>query len=69
MIIISIGILFSMLVNVGFDVNSIQRLVIIWMACAISLTVNYDDFMSYFIKFIRFLAIFSVLCVLFAPII
>lgn len=69
LILISIGILFSMLVNVGFDVNSIQRLVIIWMACAISLTVNYDDFMSYFIKFIRFLAIFSVLCVLFAPII
>ena len=58
----------SMIVNDGFDVNCIQRVFLVWLACAISLTMKYDVFMSYFIKIIRFIAIFSVISLLLSPI-
>lgn len=64
----SIGILASMLVNEGFDVNFIQRVVLLWFSLAIVTTIDYDRLMDRYIKIMRFIAIFSMVCFVLSPI-
>lgn len=64
----TIGILASMLVTEGFDVNSIQRIILLWCSFAIVTIVDYDRFMITYIKIMRFIAVFSMICLLIAPI-
>lgn len=66
--IFSIAILASMIVNEGFDVNFIQRIVLLWLSVAIVTSIDYDRFMNIYIKIIRFIAIFSMICFILAPI-
>ena len=62
----TIGILASMLVTEGFDVNSIQRIILLWCSFAIVTIVDYDRFMITYIKIMRFIAVFSMICLLIA---
>ncbi len=69
LLLFSLGILASMLYNTGFDVNSIQRIVLVWLSCAIAVSADYDIFMSQLIRFLRFIAVFSTICVILAPVV
>lgn len=69
LLLFSLGIFSSMLMNTGFDINSIQRIVLIWLACTFAVSIDYDTFMGHLIGFLRFLAVFSTICIIIAPII
>lgn len=64
----SIGIVASMFANEGFDVNFIQRIVLIWFSVAIVTSIDYDRLMDIYIKIMRFIAIFSMICFVFSPV-
>lgn len=70
LILFSLAIFISMLfTEYGFNVNCLQRIILLWLACAIARGVAYDGFMMMWIKIIRFIAVFSVVCVVLAPVI
>lgn len=64
----SLAIFASMLVTEGFDVNFIQRIVLLWFSMAIVTIVDYDRLMNTYIQIMRFIAIFSMVCFFLAPI-
>lgn len=64
----SLSILASMFVNEGLDVNFIQRVVLLWTSLAIVTIVEYNRLMIYYIKIMRFIAIFSMVCFVLSPI-
>lgn len=64
----SLAILASMFVTEGFDVNFIQRIVLLWFSLAIVSIVDYDRLMNTYIKIMRFIALFSMICFMLAPI-
>lgn len=64
----SFAIFASMIVTEGFDVNFIQRIVLLWFSMAIVTLVDYDRLMNSYIKIMRFIAIFSMICFILAPI-
>jgi hypothetical protein len=41
----------------------------LWLACAVALWIPYEKFMDTYVKFMRFVAVFSLICFVFAPII
>lgn len=64
----SIPILASMLINDGIYINYIQRIIIIWLGCAIARSVDYHSFMRVFIKTMKLIAIVSLLGIFLKPI-
>lgn len=64
----SLAIFASMIVTEGFDVNFIQRIVLLWFSMAIVTLIDYDRIMKSYIKIMRFIAIFSMICFFLAPI-
>lgn len=62
--------LFSMIINEGgFGINYIQRIVILILAFSISREMPYDVFMDTFVYIMKFIAVFSTVSVLLAPLI
>lgn len=59
----------SMLIHDIFNINYIQRIVVILLSYAIVRVYSYEHYMSLFVKFVEFLALFSIICFTLSPLI
>ena len=66
---LTIGIASSMLVHEFIGVNYIQRIILIWLAYSISVLFDRAMVIDCYIKVMRFIAIYSLICFVLTPII
>lgn len=66
---LTIGITSSMLVHEFIGVNYIQRIIIIWLAYSISIIFDRQVVIDCYIRVMRFIAVFSLVCFVLTPII
>lgn len=70
LLIFSAVIFASMVVNdFPIHVTYIQRVLMIWLAASIPFYIKYENFMDSYVKFIRFIAFFSLICFALTPLI